>query len=59
MNIDFDDAKHQFDGSQKLLLRNNSPDTLTTLYYHLYFNAFQPGSDVDARFSNLPDPIHE
>ena len=56
MNIDFDDAKHQFDGSQKLLLRNNSPDTLTTLYYHLYFNAFQPGSDMDVRFSNLPDP---
>ena len=42
MNINFDADKHQFNGKQILKLYNNSPDTLTKLFYHLYFNAFQP-----------------
>jgi hypothetical protein len=40
---------NQFTGKQKLEYWNNSPDTLTKLYYHLYFNAFQPGSMMDTR----------
>jgi Peptidase family M1 domain len=28
---------------------NNSPDTLTRVFYHLYFNAFQPNSMMDTR----------
>ena len=40
---------NQFTGKQKLEYWNNSPDTLTKVFYHLYFNAFQPGSMMDVR----------
>ena len=55
MDIDFDVKKNQFEGKQLLQYTNNSEDTLTTAYYHLYFNAFQPGSVMDERNKNLPD----
>ena len=56
MDIDFDDSKHQFKGKQKIVYTNNSPDELTKVFYHLYFNAFQPGSMMDVRSLNIPDP---
>jgi hypothetical protein len=56
MDIQFDHVKHQFKGKQKLTLTNNSPDTLTRVYYHLYFNAFQPGSMMDVRSRTIEDP---
>ena len=56
MDIRFDVTKHQFAGTQKLVYTNNSPDTLKKVYYHLYYNAFQPGSMMDVRSRNLPDP---
>lgn len=31
-------------GEERLTYRNNSPDTLYFVYFHLYQNAFQPGS---------------
>lgn len=49
MNIDMNVNTNQFTGKQKLEYWNNSPDTLTRVFYHLYFNAFQPGSMMDAR----------
>ncbi|MGB0918184.1 MAG: M1 family metallopeptidase, partial [Flavobacteriales bacterium] len=55
MEIDMDAEKHQFSGKQKLVYTNNSPDTLTRVFYHLYFNAFQPGSMMDVRSRNIPD----
>lgn len=55
MEIDFDVKKHQFDGKQKLVYTNNSPDKLNKVFYHLYFNAFQPGSMMDVRSRMLPD----
>ncbi len=55
MNIDFDVEKHQFAGTQKLVYSNNSPDALNKVFYHLYFNAFQPGSMMDNRNQTLPD----
>ncbi len=55
MDINFDVTKHQFTGVQQLVYTNNSPDTLTSAYWHLYFNAFQPGSAMDVRNSLLPD----
>ncbi len=55
MNIDFDVQTHRFDGTQKIVYKNNSPDTLNRVFYHLYFNAFQPGSMMDVRSGTLMD----
>ncbi len=52
MNIDFDAKSHRFNGTQKLVYYNNSPDQLNKVFYHLYFNAFQPGSMMDVRSAN-------
>src|SRR6478736_347170 len=56
MNIKMNVTSHQFEGDQKLIYYNNSPDTLSKVYYHLYFNAFQPGSMMDVRSRNISDP---
>ncbi|RZS99346.1 M1 family metallopeptidase [Aquimarina brevivitae] len=56
MQVDMDVEKFQYTGKQELVYTNNSPDTLKQVFYHLYFNAFQPGSEMDVRSRNLPDP---
>ncbi len=56
MAIDVDAKNHQYKGTQKVIYTNNSPDELTKVYYHLYFNAFQPGSQMDVRSLNIKDP---
>jgi hypothetical protein len=56
MDVRLDAGTHKVSGSQKLTYYNNSPDTLHKVFYHLYFNAFQPGSMMDVRSRNLPDP---
>ena len=56
MDIDFNTKNHQFDGLQKLTFINHSPDTLKKVFYHLYFNAFQPGSMMDVRSRTIVDP---
>lgn len=56
MDIDFDVIKHQFNGIQIIKYTNNSPDTLERIFYHLYFNAFQPGSMMDVRSRTISDP---
>ena len=56
MNIDFNHEKHQFKGTQEIMYTNNSPDVLDKLFYHLYFNAFQPGSMMDTRSRTIADP---
>jgi hypothetical protein len=56
MVIDMDVNTYQYKGTQKLVYTNNSPDVLNKIYYHLYFNAFQPGSEMDVRSRTIPDP---
>ncbi len=56
MDIDFDVKTHRFDGTQRAVYLNNSPDVLDKVFYHLYFNAFQPGSMMDIRSQNITDP---
>lgn len=53
MNIDVDTNTNRFLGKQKLEYQNNSPEKLDKVFYHLYFNAFQPGSHMDARSQAL------
>ena len=56
MDIDMDVDNHQYKGKQELTYTNNSPDTLYRVFYHLYFNAFQPGSEMDVRSRSVEDP---
>ncbi|HCO83377.1 MAG TPA: peptidase M1 [Arenibacter sp.] len=56
MDVNVDVEKYQYSGTQKLVYTNNSPDVLSRVYYHLFFNAFQPGSEMDMRLQSVPDP---
>ncbi|MEO9475255.1 MAG: M1 family metallopeptidase [Cyclobacteriaceae bacterium] len=58
MDILFDTDNHQFSGDQVITYTNNSPDTLNQIFYHLYYNAFQPGSMMEwhRRLTPNPDP---
>ncbi len=56
MEVDMNVENYQYTGVQKLVYTNNSPDELNRVYYHLYFNAFQPGSEMDVRLQNIEDP---
>jgi len=56
MEISLHADDHQYTGHQTLTYTNNSPDTLRTVYYHLYFNAFHPESMMAERNRQLPDP---
>src|SRR5690606_2522463 len=56
MDIDFNVENHQYSGIQKITYFNNSPDTLTNVYFHLYLNAFQPGSMMDVHSRTISDP---
>ena len=53
MNVDVDVTLNRFKGKQRLEYTNNSPDTLNRVFYHLYWNAFQPGSMMDSRSREL------
>ncbi|MBS1934569.1 MAG: M1 family metallopeptidase, partial [Bacteroidetes bacterium] len=44
---------NRFSGKQRLEYTNNSPDTLRKVFYHLYWNAFQPNSMMDNRSREL------
>lgn len=57
MDIDMDVAAHRFSGKQKLQYTNNSPDTLFKVFYHLYWNAFQPNSMMDVRSRELGQTV--
>lgn len=48
MSIDVDVEAFAYSGEQSLIYTNNSPDTLQRVFYHLYYNAFKPGSGLEA-----------
>ena len=56
MNVTMNAETYQYKGNQELVYTNNSPDTLKRVFYHLYNNAFQPGSEMDARLQSIADP---
>ncbi len=53
MKIDVDTFANSFSGKQRMEYTNNSPERLDKVYYHLYWNAFQPNSSMDARSREL------
>ncbi len=56
MDVKVDVLTNQFKGKQFIRYKNNSPDILYRVYFHLYLNAFQPGSVMDVRSRTIPDP---
>ena len=56
MDVNMDVKKFQYTGKQEIVYTNNSNDTLRKVYYHLFNNAFQPGSEMDARLQSISDP---
>jgi hypothetical protein len=56
MEVSIDVKTYQYKGKQELMYTNNSSDTLRKVFYHLYNNAFQPGSEMDMRLQSIKDP---
>ena len=56
IDVDVDVETNVMEGRQRLVYQNNSPDTLRVVFFHLYFNAFQPNSMMAERNRVLPDP---
>lgn len=53
MDVKMDVHTNRLTGVQQLQYTNNSPDTLHRVFFHLYWNAFQPGSMMDVRSREL------
>jgi len=58
MDVKMDVQTNRFTGTQTLVYSNNSPDTLFEVFYHLYWNAFQPGSMMDSRSRALGQIVY-
>lgn len=56
MDISVDTKNYSYDGKMDFTYYNNSPYELKELYFHLYFNAFRPGSVMDQRLYSIKDP---
>jgi hypothetical protein len=56
MEVSMDVKTYRYNGKQNLVYTNHSPDTLYRIYYHLFNNAFQPNSAMDARIKSIADP---
>ena len=56
MEVSVDVKTSSYNGTQQLVYTNNSPDDLSVVFYHLYFNAFQPKSEMDVRSLTIADP---
>lgn len=56
MDVNMNVKNYQYKGKQELVYTNNSNDTLKKVFYHLFPNAFQPGSEMDARIQKIIDP---
>jgi len=55
MEVELDAETANYAGTQKLVYTNNSPETLHKVFYHLYYNAFRPGSEMAVRLKSSPD----
>jgi hypothetical protein len=53
MDVLLDATTNMLKGKQSIEYTNNSPDTLYVLFYHMYWNAFQPNSMMDVRSREL------
>ena len=56
MDVSMNVEDFTYKGRSMVQYTNHSPDTLNRVFFHLYFNAFRPGSDMDARLQSISDP---
>jgi hypothetical protein len=47
IKVDLEPKTSRLTGTEAISYYNNSPDTLREIYFHLFYNAFQPGSYMD------------
>ncbi len=59
MDVFLDTKTHKLTGKQIATYYNNSPDTLWEIYYHLYLNAFKPGSSMQIRGDVIRNALGE
>jgi aminopeptidase N len=55
IKVDLDPRSAKMTGSETIIYKNNSPDTLRIIYFHLYYNAFKPGSYLDFHYRESGD----
>ena len=55
IDVEMDVESYQYEGVQSLIYNNQSPDTLKSVYFHLFYNAFQPNSEMSIRLKNGKD----
>jgi hypothetical protein len=57
IDASLDVQKNTIKGTEEILYTNNSTDTLRKVYFHMYWNAFQPNSNMDLRSRELGKTI--
>ena len=55
IEVALDHKAAQYKGNQTVIYTNNSPETLHKVFFHQYFNAFKPGSEMAIRLKNAGD----
>ena len=55
IEVALDHETAQYKGTQTVVYTNNSPETLHKVFFHQYFNAFKPGSEMAIRLKNAGD----
>lgn len=53
IGVDLDTFTNRLSGKEKIEYTNHSNDRLNKVYFHLYWNAFQPNSSMDIRSREL------
>jgi hypothetical protein len=56
IDVAMDVSTYRYSGKQSVVYTNNAPDTLHRVFFHLYPNAFRPGSEMDIRLQYIKDP---
>ncbi len=55
IRADLDPESARIAGSENITYFNNSQDTLREIYFHVYYNAFKPGSYLDQQYQARGD----
>ena len=55
IEVSLDPETAQYQGTQTVIYTNNSPETLQKVFFHQYYNAFKPGSEMAIRLKNAGD----